>query len=125
MALVGPEIKPKLSTAQAAVKGDSRARKILLAYQHLTAAPRASDSRLGVMWDGILGPAAEACSRVCAACRRPGIDSCPAVVLADQSKAFESLSLTWLTGLCNTGKCQSGSFAPFLGWSAAAGSKAT
>ena len=74
MALVGPAVEPKLCPAQAAVKGGSCAKNIRLAYQHLAVAPRAREPRDNNMWTAILGPAADACTRVCAACYRPGVD---------------------------------------------------
>ena len=48
------------------------------------------------LWLDILGEAAGPCDAVCGGCHDPALARMPAATLADQSKAFERLSVAWL-----------------------------
>eukprot|EP00972_Heterocapsa_arctica_P067689 9992918-Heterocapsa_arctica.AAC.1 len=96
MGIVGPAVEPKLTPRQASVRGGSCGPNIARAYEHLAGAiPRGSGS-IGPLWTDVLGEAAKAIEACCQAMANPEIDGCPAVLLADQSKAFERMGIAWL-----------------------------
>ena len=101
--LVGPRLERGFSRHQAAIRGGSCGPNVARAYAHLEGSldppmPRENGAPAGVgpLWHDVLGPAAMPCLRLCESAHDSCIANAPAAVLADQSKAFERLSLTWL-----------------------------
>ena len=95
-AMVAPQIEPKFSEWQASVRGSSCARNISSAFEHLAGFDEPVHATRGALWRGVLGEAAEGVESACASADAAGLRNCPAVVLADQSKAFERLGMAWL-----------------------------
>eukprot|EP00969_Alexandrium_andersonii_P200683 8865509-Alexandrium_andersonii.AAC.1 len=50
----------------------------------------------GSLWQAVLGEAAAHVAQLLAPLRASPLAECPALVLADQSKAFERIALRWL-----------------------------
>ena len=96
MSLVGPRVETKLSPMQAAIRGGSCGGNIRKAFAHLAAANAPSPPVDQNLWKLVLGPCADACNSVAEDAACGDIDTDPAAFLADQSKAFERLSLSWL-----------------------------
>ncbi len=48
------------------------------------------------IWTALLGPLAAPLLELCNDIDEQGLGSCPAVVFADQSKAFERIGIEWL-----------------------------
>ena len=96
MDIVGPIVEPRFSRHQAAVRGGSCGPNIILTFHHLASLQINPVFDHGPLWQALLGPAAEACDNLCRQAADPDLDCIPAAVLADQSKAFERLSLPWL-----------------------------
>ena len=95
-AMVAPQVEPRFSEWQALVKGGSCARNISGAFEHLGGFDEPVHKPRGTLWRGVLGEAAEGAEAACAHAGRAGLRTCPAVVLADQSKAFERMGMAWL-----------------------------
>ena len=96
MDIVAPSIEPLLSRHQAATKGGSCGQNIKQAYEHLTTRPTTPSGAVGPLWNAILGDLSEPCAALCRQRDNSKNRRHPAAVLADQSKAFERLSLNWL-----------------------------
>eukprot|EP00972_Heterocapsa_arctica_P005721 845635-Heterocapsa_arctica.AAC.1 len=96
MGIVGPIVEPQLTPRQASVRGGSCGPNITLAYQHLAGHTTKGTGALGTLWSTVLGDADAPVQAFCARHANPDIDNCPAVLLADQSKAFERLGIRWL-----------------------------
>ena len=94
--MVAPQVEPKFSEWQASVKGGSCAGNISGAFEHLGGFDEPVHGPRGALWCGVLGEAAEGAEAACAHAGRAGLRACPAVVLADQSKAFERMGMAWL-----------------------------
>ena len=94
--MVAPQVEPKFSEWQASVKGGSCAGNISGAFEHLGGFDEPGCHPRGALWSGVLGEAAEGAEAACAQADRAGLRTCPAVVLADQSKAFERMGMAWL-----------------------------
>ena len=99
MATVGPAVEPHFSDFQAAVRGGSCEGNIRKAYDHLQGRPGHGPTRQsncpGPLWDAVLGDLATPADLACR--QGAGLNAAGrAVFLADQSKAFERLSLSWL-----------------------------
>ena len=94
--IVAPQVEPKFSEWQAAVKGGSCAENISGAFEHLGGFDELVHGPRGALWCGVLGEAVEGAEATCAHAGSAGLRACPAVVLADQSKAFERMSMAWL-----------------------------
>ena len=96
---VAPTVEPALTDEQAAARGGTCIRNVRRAFAHLASVPLRSAAPPPPredMWEVLLGPAAGPAREVCD-CFLTGsrLDHCPAVFLADQSKAFERLGLRW------------------------------
>eukprot|EP00972_Heterocapsa_arctica_P097675 14412643-Heterocapsa_arctica.AAC.1 len=96
MGIVGPIVEPQLSPRQASVRGGSCGPNVTLAYRRLAGHTSQGSGALGTLWSTVLGPAGAAVQAFCDRYADPDIDNCPAVLLADQSKAFERLGIHWL-----------------------------
>ena len=94
--MVAPQVEPKFSEWQASVKGGSCAENISGAFEHLGGFDEPVHGPRGALWHGVLGEAVEGAEAACAHAGRAGLRACPAVVLADQSKAFERMGMAWL-----------------------------
>ena len=95
MDIIGPVINPMLPVNQAAKRGSSCGPNVATAFQHLESLGHLPSAAPGDLWQGILGEAADPCDAVCRECDDPALARMPAATLADQSKAFERLSLAW------------------------------
>ena len=99
-ALVGeaaPPLEASFSPHQAGVRGRNCGGNIRQAFQHLGSMQQEPyGGPPGPLWDHVLGPAGAACSRLTDSVVEAGLRTQAAVVAADQSKAFERLSHTWL-----------------------------
>eukprot|EP00972_Heterocapsa_arctica_P010313 1515321-Heterocapsa_arctica.AAC.1 len=96
MGIVGPAVEPQLTPRQASIRGGSCGPNITRAYEHLAGAGPRGLGSIGPLWADVLGEAASAVEAFCASLSNDAVDRCPAVVLADQSKAFERMGLAWL-----------------------------
>ena len=97
MAVVGPLVEPGFSDDQAAIRGGSCGRNITLAVEHLASWDSGEDRAPTALWREVLGEIAEPCLALAEAADTPSLANIPADVFADQSKAFERLSIPWLT----------------------------
>ena len=94
--MVAPQVEPRFSERQASVKGGNCAENITGAFEHLGGFDEPAHSPAGPLWRGVLGDAAEGAEAACARARKSSLRACPAMVLADQSKAFERMGMAWL-----------------------------
>ena len=94
--VAAPIIEPRLSIHQSAIRGGTCGRNVSQVFAHLSrpdATPTEGDRRL---WHAVLGPAATAADLLAQRSQSADIAQCPAIVFADQSKAFERISHAWL-----------------------------
>ena len=92
-----PPLEASFSHLQAGVSGRNCGGNIRQAFQHLGSAHQEpAGSPLGALWDQVLGPAGGACARLTDSIVEGPLRTIAAVVAADQSKAFERLSHSWL-----------------------------
>lgn len=96
MAVVGPAVEPLLSTHQSAIRGGSCGPNIPDASHHLASTPCSAPPDPGTIWSDILGDIAAPCLGASNACTSEHTHLAPVCVLADQSKAFERVSIPWL-----------------------------
>ena len=106
--MVAPQVEPRSSEWQVSVKGGSCARNITSAFEHLGGFDEPVHSPAGTLWKGVLGDAAEGAEAACVHAGKSNLRACPAVVLADQSKAFERMGMAWLRKVMDGWK--------FTGW---------
>ena len=93
---MGPLVGPLLSPRQAAVRGGHCGPNILAAYKHLSRDRWTAGPAVTSWWDEFLGEAGPALAAYVASFPDEGVACVPAVILEDQSKAFERLSHAWL-----------------------------
>ena len=93
MDIIGLVIEPMLSAHQAAKRSGSCGPNVATAFRHLESLGHEPPGAPTDLWTGILGEAADPCDIVCRGCHDPALARMPAATLADQSKAFERLSL--------------------------------
>ena len=106
MEMVGPTVEPRLGSCQAARRGGTTGRNIAIAMDHLLGDRSRDDTAdredLGKEWWSVMGQMA---SHVDGATEVDGGDSLGrAVILADQSKAFERLGYLWIILVMKTWK---------------------
>ena len=65
-------------------------------FRHLGSPGEARPNPRPDLWDGVLGPLAPAVTEIMDACDTEALRHQPATVFADQSKAFERISLDWI-----------------------------
>ena len=97
-ASIGPCIEPHLSAQQQGVRRGLCRNNIEAAFRHLDEVPAepAAEADPGPLWHAVLGPLADVALEWTATHADPVITSAPAVLCADQSKAFERMSHSWL-----------------------------
>ena len=94
--MLGPIIEPLLSQDQAAKKGGDMGQNISRVFAHLGGSgERIQQPTEPRLWEAVLG-SASGIGAVHDDLRDHELDACPAVILADQSKAFERVSIPWL-----------------------------
>ena len=85
------------SADQAAIRGGCCGPNIRDALRHLGSGRQVPSCQApqGDLWDLVLGEAAPHVLRILNHLHASALDPCPALVLADQSKAFERVSHAW------------------------------
>ena len=97
-ASIAPCIEPQLSAHQQGVRRGLCRNNIEAAFRHLDAPDaEVAEADPGPLWHTVLGPLAEIGLEWTAAHSDSVIAGTPAVLCADQSKAFERMSHAWLT----------------------------
>ena len=91
---LAPEIEPRLSPDQAAVRGGHCGINIRQAFRHL-ASDHEAPPPAGDLWWMIMGPAGPYVDRLAGAVDGSPLARCAADFFADQSKAFERVSVAW------------------------------
>ena len=94
--VVAPIVEPLLSPGQAAVSGSDCGANIRAVYAHLEGGARQPSEGDRTLWQDVLGPLAAAADSLSDRADLDTVRYEPAVVFADQSKAFERVSYTWL-----------------------------
>lgn len=96
MNIVGPAIEPKFSEHQTAIRGGSCGPNITAVFQQLRSNQGANCGPLHQLWHQVLGKAADACTTIAESASTASLQHQTIAVLADQSKAFERLSIRWV-----------------------------
>lgn len=99
-ASIGPCIEPHMSVHQQGVRRGLCRTNIEAAFRHLEDESPAPPAGPGHLWHTVLGPLAEVGLQWTATHDDPLIAHVPAVMCADQSKAFERMGHPWLTSVC-------------------------
>ena len=94
--MVAPQVEPRFSEWQASVKGGTCAMNVISAFEHLAGLDEPIHRSPGLLWRDVLDDAADSAEDAHARTGRPDLRASPAVVLADQSKAFERMGMAWL-----------------------------
>ena len=97
MRILGPCIETHLTAEQAARRGGDMGQNIRDVFGHLGGAPQPIAGRVQrEVWNGVLGQLAQDLDELCGDIDECGMGDCPAVVVEDQSKAFERIGVDWL-----------------------------
>ncbi|MFM7982446.1 MAG: hypothetical protein ACKPKO_24305, partial [Candidatus Fonsibacter sp.] len=87
VAMVGRPIEDALTSHQAAKQGGDMGRNISRVTEHLRGERLSGHSCFSTqLWNGVLGQVCPLLKGICEAVDDAGIQDCPAVVFADQSK---------------------------------------
>ena len=92
---LAPEVEPRLSGDQAARRGGHCGANITRAFRHLSSEAPLTVAPPSDRWWRLLGRAGQCCDRAAVQADLSASDRSPGVLFADQSKAFERLSLAW------------------------------
>ena len=96
MSVVGPVVEPLFSPQQTAIKGGECGHNIKRVYAHLLDTSKPTPPTPTDLWHQVLGPVSHICVDICHRCTDTKLTCMPAVVFADQSKAFERVGTAWV-----------------------------